>query len=61
MNSDLDDQKERAESHPTPTKSQVRTELHYYLVIFFWLAIEFKVSFKELTYSNFKRKGFPCE
>lgn len=31
MNSGLDNKKEKEASHPKPTKSQVRTELHYYL------------------------------
>lgn len=55
MNSDLDDKKERAERHPKPTKSQVRTELHYYPVTFFWLADDFKMVFKVLIYMDFKR------
>ena len=54
MNSGLDDRKERAENHPKPTKSQVRTELHYYLVTFFWLAADFKMVFKELIYMDFR-------
>ena len=55
MNSDLGERKERAESHPKPTKSQVRTELHYYLVTFFWLVDDFKMVFKELIYMDFRR------
>ena len=55
MNSDLGERKERAESHPKPTKSQVRTELHYYLVTFFWLVDYFKMVFKELIYMDFRR------
>lgn len=55
MNSNLDDKKEKAKSHPKPTKSQVRTELHYYLVTFFWLADDFKMVFKVLIYMDFKR------
>ena len=54
MNSDLGERKERAESHPKPTKSQVRTELHYYLVTFFWLVDDFKMVFKELIYMDFR-------
>lgn len=54
MNSGLDNRKERAERHPKPTKSQVRTELHYYLVTFFWLADDFKMVFKELIYMDFR-------
>jgi len=42
MNSGLGNKKERAASHPEPIKSQVRTELHYYLVTFFWLADGFQ-------------------
>ncbi|MFK2276672.1 hypothetical protein ACIXO6_10235 [Bacteroides fragilis] len=41
MNSGLDNKKEKAASHLKPTKGQVRTELHYYLVTFFWLADDF--------------------
>ena len=55
MNSYLGDIKERVESHPKPTKSQVRTELHYYPVTFFWLVVGFKMVFKELIYMDFKR------
>ena len=55
MNSVLSERKERAESHPKPTKSQVRTELHYYPVTFFWLAAGVKMVFKELIYMDFKR------
>ena len=55
MNSDLGERKERAESHPKPTTSQVRTELHYYLVTFFWLVDDFKMVFKELIYMDFRR------
>ena len=55
MNSDLGEKKERVKSHPKPTKSKVRTELHYYLVTFFWLADDFKMVFKELIYMDFKR------
>ena len=29
----------------------MRTELHYYLVTFFWLAADFKMVFKELIYT----------
>lgn len=54
MNSGLGNKKERAESHLKPTKSQVRTELHYYPVTFFWLADDFKMVFKELIYMDFK-------
>lgn len=43
------------ESHPKPTKSQVKTELHYYPVTFFWLADDFKIFFKELIYMDFRR------
>lgn len=46
MNSGLGDKTERAESHLKPIKSQVRTELHYYPVTFFWLAVGFKMVFK---------------
>ena len=42
MNSDLGEKKERVKSHLKPRKSQVRTELHYYLVTFFWLADGFQ-------------------
>lgn len=52
MNSGLGDKKERVESHPKPTKSQVRTELRYYPVTFFWLADDFKMVFKELIYMD---------
>ena len=55
MNSDLGERKERTESHPKPTKSQIRTKLHYYPVTFFWLADDFKMVFKELIYMVFKR------
>lgn len=55
MNSVLSERKERAESHPKPTKSQVRTKLHYYSVTFFWLADDFKMVFKELIYMDFRR------
>ncbi|MFK2361110.1 hypothetical protein ACIXNO_04790 [Bacteroides fragilis] len=41
MNSGLDNKKEKAASHLKPTKGQVRTELHYYLVTFFWLVDDF--------------------
>jgi hypothetical protein len=41
MNSGLDNKKEKAASHLKPTKGQVRTELHYYLVTFFWLIDDF--------------------
>ena len=51
MNSDLGEKKERVKSHLKPRKSQVRTELHYYLVTFFWLADDFKMVFKELIYT----------
>lgn len=54
MNSGLDNKKEKAASHLKPTKSQVRTELHYYLVTFFWLAADFKMVFKELIYMDFR-------
>lgn len=54
MNSGLDEEKERAESHPKPTKNQVRKELHYYPVILFWLADDFKIVFKKLIYTDFK-------
>ena len=54
MNSDLGEKKERVKSHLKPRKSQVRTELHYYLVTFFWLADDFKMVFKELIYMNFR-------
>ncbi|AUI47700.1 hypothetical protein DWY73_13455 [Bacteroides fragilis] len=53
-NSGLGNKKERAASHPKPIKSQVRTELHYYLVTFFWLAADFKMVFKELIYMDFR-------
>ena len=55
MNSGLDNKKEKAASHLKPTKGQVRTELHYYLVTFFWLVDDFKMVFKELIYMDFKR------
>ena len=55
MNSYLGERKGRAESHPKPTKSQVRTKLHYYPVTFFWLADDFKMVFKELIYMDFRR------
>ena len=54
MNSGLDNKKEKAVSHLKPTKGQVRTELHYYLVTFFWLVDDFKMVFKELIYMNFR-------
>lgn len=54
MNSGLDNKKEKAASHLKPTKGQVRTELHYYLVTFFWLAADFKMVFKELVYMDFR-------
>ena len=54
MNSDLGEKKERVKSHLKPRKSQVRTELHYYLVTFFWLADDFKMVFKELIYMTFR-------
>ena len=54
MNSDLGEKKERVKSHLKPRKSQVRTELHYYLVTFFWLAADFKMVFKELVYMDFR-------
>ena len=54
MNSGLDNKKEKAASHPKPTKSQVRTELHYYLVTFFWLVDDLKMVFKELIYMDFR-------
>lgn len=54
MNSDLGEKKERMESHLKPRKSQVRTELHYYLVTFFWLVDDFKMVFKELIYMDFR-------
>ena len=47
MNSGLDNKKEKAASHLKPTKGQVRTELHYYLVTFFWLADDFDSMKKE--------------
>ena len=52
MNSDLGNKKEKAVSHPKPTKSQVRTKLHYYPVTLFWLADDFKMVFKELIYMD---------
>ena len=52
MNSDLGNKKEKAASHPKPTKSQVRTKLHYYPVTLFWLADDFKMVFKELIYMD---------
>ncbi len=55
MNSYLDERKKRAERHPKPTKSQMRTELHYYPVTFFWQADDFKMVFKELIYMDIKR------
>lgn len=55
MNRDLGERKGRAERHPKPTKSQIRTKLHYYPVTFFWLADDFKMVFKELIYMDFKR------
>ena len=55
MNSDLGERKERAESHPKPPRSHVRTELRYYLVTFFWLVDDFKMVFKELIYMDFRR------
>ena len=55
MNSGLGEKKEKAESHPKPTKRQMRTELHYYPVTFFWLADDFKMVFKVLIYMDFKR------
>lgn len=54
MNSGLDDRKERAESHLKPTKSQVRAELHYYPVTFFWLVVRFRMVFKVLIYMDFR-------
>lgn len=54
MNSGLGNKKERAESHPKPTKSQVRTELHYYPVTFFCQADDFKMVFKERIYMDFR-------
>ena len=55
MNSSLGERKERAESHPNPTKSQLKPELRYYPVTFFWQANDFKMVFKELIYMDFKR------
>ena len=52
MNSGLGNKKERAASHLEPTKSQVRIELHYYLVIFLWLVDDFKMAFKKLIYMD---------
>lgn len=54
MNSGLGNKKKKAASHPKPTKSQVRTELHYYPVTFFWLVDDFKMVFKELIYMDFR-------
>jgi hypothetical protein len=54
MNSGLGNKKKKTASHPKPTKSQVRTELHYYLVTFFWLVDDFKMAFKELIYMDFR-------
>ena len=54
MNSGLDNKKEKAASHLKPTKSQVRTELHYYLVTFLGLVDDFKMVFKELIYMDFR-------
>ena len=54
MNSGLDNKKEKAASHLKPTKGQVRTELHYYLVTFFWLVDDFKMVFKKLIYMDFR-------
>lgn len=52
-NSGLCDKKKRAEHHSKPTKSQVRTGVHYYSVTFFGLAGDFKMVFKELIYIAF--------
>ena len=60
MNSDLGEKKERVKSHLKPRKSQVRTELHYYPVTFFWLVDDFKMVFKELIYMDF-RQLFTCK
>lgn len=54
MNSGLGNKKEKATNHPKPIKSHVRTELHYYLVTFFWLVDDFKMVFKELIYMDFR-------
>lgn len=55
MDSGLGEKREKAESYLKPTKSQMRTELHYYPVTFFWLGVGFKMVFKELIYMDFKR------
>lgn len=60
MNSDLGNKKEKAASHPKPTKSQVRTKLHYYPVTLFWLADDFKMVFKELIYMDFDAIRLQC-
>lgn len=53
----LGNKKKRAKSHPKPTKSQIKTELHYYPATFFWLTVGFKIVFKDLIYKDFKHNS----
>lgn len=41
-------------SQVKPSKSQLKPELRYYPVTFFWLADDFKMVFKELIYMDFR-------